>query len=301
VTGPAGLGAETVARGGLSPRTVAAWSLAAIAVVLLTNNPVYRGLVALVALNLLVARRRPGISLGRMVGFLSAFALFTMAYNPLISHGGAHVLFRIPEAMAGIGGQVTLESLVFGASAALGFVSAALAVAPLMVILDPTDLLDAMPAAAHGTGTALSAALNLVPAIARSFRRVREAEALRGGSRRGPLAMLGAVVPVTLTTIESSITLAEAMEARAYGSGPRTRYRQSRLGVTDSLVMLCAAAAVCALLGARLLAVPLDWYPFPSVRPPAVNPLVVGACLLLAAPLVSPPPRRSPGRLQALA
>jgi energy-coupling factor transport system permease protein len=275
-------------RRGLSPRTIAAWSVAAMAVVLLTNNPVYRALVALVALNLLVAHRRPGISIRTLLGFLGGFALFTVAYNPLISHGGAHELVRLPEALPGIGGPVTLESLVFGASAAVGLLAAALAVAPLMVVLDPTELLDALPAAAHGTGTALSAALNLVPAIARSFRRVREAEALRGGSRGGPRALLNAVVPVTLTTIESSITLAEAMEARAYGSGPRTRYREGALGTADRAVIATALGAVAVVLATRLAGVPLDWYPFPTVAPPSVNPLVVAACLLLAAPLVSP-------------
>lgn len=290
------------ARGsGLSPRTIAAWSLAAIAVVVLTNNPVYRGLVALVALNLLVARRRQGISLRAVLGFLSVFALFALAYNPLISHGGAHQLLRLPEALPGIGGPVTLESLVFGASAAVGFLSAALAVAPLMIVLDPTELLDAMPAAAHGTGTALSAALNLVPAIARSFRRVREAEALRGGARRGPLALLNVVVPVALTTIESSITLAEAMEARAYGSGPRTRYRERTLHLADRAVIATAVGAVAVLLAARLAGVPLDWYPFPTVAPPSVNPLVVAGCLLLAAPLVSPPSRPAPEPVAAVA
>ena len=60
-----------------------------------------------------------------------------------------------------------------------------------------------------------------------AVRRVREAESLRGGGRRGPLSLLDVVVPVALTTIESSITLAEAMEARGYGSGPRTRFRDA--------------------------------------------------------------------------
>ena len=119
----------------LDPRAVATWSLAAIAIVVLSNNPVYRGLVALVAINLLVARRRHGVSLRALAGFLAAFAVITITYNPLISHAGEHVLLRLPSVIPGIGGPITLESLVFGVSAAVGIVAAALAVAPLMLLL----------------------------------------------------------------------------------------------------------------------------------------------------------------------
>jgi energy-coupling factor transport system permease protein len=277
-----------VTRRGLHPRTVAAWSAAAIAVIILANNPVYRALVALVALNLLVAQRRPGTSLRTIIGFLSVFALFTMAYNPLISHGGAHQLARLPEFLPGIGGAVTLESIVFGAAAAVGFLAAALAVTPLALVLDPTELLEAMPVAMHGTATALSAALNLVPTIGRSFRRVREAESLRGGGRRGPLSLLDVVVPVALTTIESSITLAEAMEARGYGSGPRTHFRDASFELADCAVIAAALGAVLVLLAARLAGTPLDWYPFPTVALPTVSPVAVAGCLLLAAPVLLP-------------
>jgi energy-coupling factor transport system permease protein len=285
----------------LNPRAVAMWSMAAIAIVVLTNNPVYRGLVALVAVNLLVARRRPGVSLRALTGFLGAFALVTILYNPLISHAGEHALLRLPEAIPGIGGPITLESVVFGVSAAVGIVAAALAVAPLMLLLDPTDLLDVMPVALHGVGTALAASLNLVPAVARSFRRVREAEALRGGRRRGPGALLAVIVPVALTTIESSITLAEAMEARAYGSGPRTHQGGNALDWVDRAVIASAAAGAAVVLAARLAGAPLDWYPFPTVTVPGVNPVVAAACLLLSAPLLMPYPRRVSEQVGALA
>jgi len=269
----------------MSPRAVATWSAAAMAMVVLTNHPVYRLLIALVAINVLVARRRPGTSLRALLSVLATFALITVAYNPLINHAGSHPIATIPTSLPGIGGPITVESIAYGVSAAIGVVAAALAVAPLVMVIDPTDLLQALPSRLHGTATALAASLNLVPAVARSFRRVREAELLRGVSRRGPGALLAIVVPVTLTTIESSITLAEAMESRAYGSGPRTRYRVPLLARSDGVVMSAALAAVAALLLARLAGVGLDWYPFPDLVLPGTNPAVVAACLLLAAPV----------------
>ncbi len=273
----------------MTPRTVAAWSLSAIAVIVLTNNPVYRALVALAALNLVLARRRPGASMRALLGMLATFAAVTALYNPLMSHAGAHRLAELPAAIPGIGGAVTLESLAFGLSAALGVVAAALAVAPLVMVLDPTDLLEVLPPRIQGTGTALAASLNLVPAVARSFVSVREAELLRGGSsRRNPMALLRTVVPVALTTMDASITLAEAMEARAYGSGPRTRYRQSIAGAADRLVLGASVASVVVILAARALGSNLDWYPFPTLTWPEISVVGVGACLLLAVPLAIP-------------
>jgi energy-coupling factor transport system permease protein len=286
----------------MSPRAVATWSAAAMATVVLTNNPVYRGLIALVALNFVVARRRPLVSVRGLLAFLGVFAALTIVYNPLISHGGAHRLATIPTAIPGIGGAITLESIVYGVSAAVGVIAAALAVAPLVMVLDPTDILQALPSPLHGTGTALAAALNLVPSVARSFVRVREAESLRGGSaRRGPAAIIATLVPVALTTIESSITLAEAMEARAYGSGPRTQYRVSRSGTADRVVMGSAALALAGLLALRLAGTAVDWYPFPAVTLPAVNAVAVVLCMLLAAPLLVGVRQSSAGRVAATA
>lgn len=268
----------------MKPRAVAAWSVAAVAMVVVTNNPVYRALIGLVALNFILARHRRGVAVGPLLSILGAFGLFTLAYNPLISHAGAHRVAAIASQVPGIGGAITLESMAFGASAAVGFVAAALAVAPLLLVLEPTDLLDVLPRGLHATGTALAASLNLVPAVARSFSRVREAEALRGSPRRGPRGLAALVVPVTLTTIESSVSLAEAMDARAFGSGPRTRRAKSRLAASDRLAIALALGAFLLLLGLRLLGAVVDWYPFPSLSVPDVNPLAVLACAVLAIP-----------------
>lgn len=267
----------------MSPRAVASWCAAALAMVVLTNHPVYRLLIGLVALNFLVAHRRKGASLRNLLSFLATLALVTVAYNPLINHAGTHLLVRIPDMLPGLGGPVTLESIAFGISAAVGVSAAALAVAPLVMVIDSTELLQAVPAGLHGTGTAIAASLNLVPAVARSFRRVREAELLRGDRRRGPRVFLALIVPVSLTTIESSITLAEAMESRAYGSGPRTAYRDSALTRSDRATLAVTLAAVITMVFARVAGGGIDWYPFPVLTFPDVNAAAVVACILLGA------------------
>lgn len=271
----------------MNPRAVATWAAACLAIVLLTNNPVYRGLVALVAINMLVAHRRAGISLRPLLVLLAWFALLTIAYNPLLSHAGSHPLTHIPRSLPGIGGAVTVESIAYGASAAIGLIAGALASAPLFMVMEPADLVDVMPDRLRGLGTALAAALNLLPSVARSFVRVREAEQLRGSPRRGPQALVSLVVPVTLSTIEASITLAEAMEARAYGSGIRTHYHDPRPGRTDIIAAGAAVAGAVLMLALRIAGVELDWYPFPVLTVPGVAWEAVAACTLTAVALPS--------------
>jgi len=45
------------------PRAFAAWSAAALVVVMTSTNPVYRALILLIALNVLISLRRPDASL----------------------------------------------------------------------------------------------------------------------------------------------------------------------------------------------------------------------------------------------
>ncbi|MGI8609168.1 MAG: CbiQ family ECF transporter T component [Candidatus Dormibacteria bacterium] len=271
----------------MNPRAVAAWVAACLAIVLLVNNPVYRGLVALVAINLLVAHRRPGLSLRPLLLLLLGFTALTILYNPLLSHAGAHPLAHIPRELPGIGGAITVESIAYGASAAVGLVAAALVTTPLFMVLDPTDIVEVLPDRLRGTGTALAAALNLLPAVATSFQRVRESERLRGSPRRGPAALVGLVVPVTLSTLESSITLAEAMEARAYGSGPRTRYPGPRANRADVIAATTAIAGAAVMLALRLTGTDLDWYPFPVLTVPFVAWPALAACAFPAVALLA--------------
>jgi hypothetical protein len=82
------------------------------------------------------------------------------------------------------------------------------------------------------------------------------------------------------------------MEARAFGSGPRTHWRRPRLGPADWLVLAAAGGAVGLFVLARALGQAVDWFPYPTLVWPDVGPLPVAACLLLLVPVV-PWSRRS--------
>jgi hypothetical protein len=109
---------------------------------------------------------------------------------------------------------------------------------------------------------------------------------MRGWSPRRVRGWPDLAVPVVLTALEGSITLAEAMEARGYGSGPRTHYRDAVWTGSDVAVCVVAPAAALVFVLLRVAGVIGDWYPFPDVSVPPVSVVGVVCCLALAIPIL---------------
>jgi len=266
----------------MNARALIVWSLAGLVVALSTSNPVYRAIIGLIALNVLLVWRRPDQDLG----FLFRLIAFTMAgavvLNVVAGHVGETVLFALPDSWPIIGGPWTLESIVYGLNAALGLAAAILVVAPLSYVVEPHELVDALPHPAERAGIVVAASLNLVPGIGRSFRQVRDAQTMRGWRPKGIRSWAEVLVPVALTAVEGSLELAEAMESRAFGSGPRTRYAPSRWTRWDILIVVASLASIGLAVWARAAGLAPDWYPYPGLTMPEVSPPMLIAAMLPA-------------------
>jgi energy-coupling factor transport system permease protein len=270
----------------MNARSVAAWSAACLFIVLFTTNPVYKVVVLAAAITSLAA----GAGLYRMRGLLTGVVLiaaFATLLNFVSAHLGTNLLFTLPSAIPGIGGPYTIEALAAGLSGGLTVGAAIVAAAPFSLMLASHDVMDALPSALSRTGAAIAASLNLVPSVAASFVQVSEAQRLRGWRPRGPRSWAEVVVPVVLTSVEGSIQLAESMEARGFGSGPRTSLKSSPLRASDWLLIGASAAAVIVFIAAHAAGPAVDWYPYPTLAPPAIGIVPLIACLLLFAPVLA--------------
>jgi energy-coupling factor transport system permease protein len=270
----------------LNARAVAAWSAACLFIVLFTSNPAFKATVLAAAIASLAA----GAGLHRIRGLLTGVALiaaFATGLNFVSAHLGTTVLFNLPASIPGLGGPYTLEALAAGLSGGITVATAIVAAAPFSLMLASHDVMDALPAALSRTGAAIAASLSLVPNVAASFVQVSEAQRLRGWRPRGPRSWAEVVVPVVLTSVEGSIQLAESMEARGFGSGPRTSLKGSPLMTSDWLLVAASASAVLGFVGARMAGWAADWYPYPTLAAPAVGVVALAACLLLFAPVIT--------------
>jgi energy-coupling factor transport system permease protein len=268
----------------IAPRAWLIWSLAAVTVAVSTDNPIYRGLVALAALNVLLTWLPRGRSVRPLFFMLLFAAGLAGTVNVIAGHAGVDVIVRLPSDWPLVGGPITVESLAFGGALGLGLVAALLAVAPLSLVLEPHDVVDAMPAPLERTGIAVATSMNLVSGFGRTFAAVRDAQRMRGWKPRGLRSWNEVLVPVVLTAIEDSVLLAEAMEARGFGAGRRTSYAVTRWSRWDAAVVVAAVVAVALFIGLRVAGAEIDWYPYPTLYLPPINPALVAACLALALP-----------------
>ncbi len=270
----------------MNARAVAAWFAACLFIVLTTTNPGYKALVLAAALSALAA----GAGLHRIARLLTAvlfIGVFTTALNFVSAHVGTTVLFSLPGSLPAIGGPYTLEALVFGATGGITIGSAILAAAPFSLLIAANDVVDALPLTFARTGAAIAASLNLVPEIGATFVQVSEAQRLRGWRPRGPRSWAEVVVPVVLTSVESSIQLAESMEARGFGSGPRTHVRPVRMIGSDWLLVAASAAAAVLFAISGIAGWAAAWAAYPTLSWPAVDLRPLVACLFLFAPVVT--------------
>lgn len=266
-------------------RSLLAWVAAVLFLSLGTADPLYRLLVLGATLAVFLARRRPGPGLGAVTIWVGATTLLAVGLNFLLSHTGQTVLVQLPGGIPALGGPLTLEGLAYGGDIAVGLAAALLAAATLGQALDSQELLEALPGWLHRSGAALGGALTLIPRLGAAFRGVREAQTMRGWRPRGPRSWRAVAVPALLTAMEGSVQLAEAMEARAFGSGSRTRMVAAATTAAD-LACIGASAASLGVAGLGLALGQLGgWQPFPAFELPGLSwaPTVAAALLLVPA------------------
>ena len=151
-------------------------------------------------------------------------------------------------------------------------------------VADPFGVLRLAPRRFHEPALAAALALSIAPRTIAAVGRVRDAQRLRGIRIQTWRSLPALAVPVLETGMEDAVTLAESMDARGHGRGPRSRYRPDRWSNPALAVVASALFAACAFLqqavtGESSLTVqtsPLQW--------PEASPVLVGAVLLLAVP-----------------
>lgn len=270
------------------PAALSLWVLAGLGVAMSGTDPITQVLALGAAWLLLVRRRTADRRLRPLAVGLVSIAVVTAVVNGVLDHTGATVVANMPSWVPLIGGPISAEGFAQGAAIAVGLVAAVSVAAALSVVLEPADLVDALPRGLERTGAALGAALNLVPATAASAVAVRDAQRLRGWRPRGPRAVVDLAVPVLLGAIERSTQLAESMEARAFGSGSRTRAAGGGRTGRNAAVAVVSVLALASLVAGHAAGAIDSWeaYPTPTVPSLALVALAPAVLLWIAALLV---------------
>ena len=261
------------------PLSWGVWSIAALAAAFIDRNPYMQALLLLVVINVYLpyqGRRRVGTwQLG------IALAVVPIIFSAALSRFGRHVLFTLPPIPV-IGGRWTLDAVAFGASTGLALLLTVAVFAVLQTTTRSADVVAILPRPLYRAGTTVALALAFAPKTLTAFQAIREARQLRGqrtGWRSAPALLL----PLLLTTLERALQYGESLDARGFGSGPRSRYGPLNWTPADLLVVIASLAAIVAL--AWLPAAPYN--PYTDLVPALPNPDRLLAVGLLAVPAVT--------------
>ncbi len=196
------------------------WALTTLVTASSTRNPLYV-VILLLAVMVVGAACAPAQGRGPILSPLRFAAIavpLAALFNGLTAHLGDTVLFRLPAWLPLLGGAVTLEALVSGATNGLTLTAIFAGFGVFNQVTPVRDIVRLTPRAFHEAGVVLSIALTFIPQTTRSLARIREAQAVRGHRVRGLRDWLPIIVPLLVSGLERSMGLAEAMVARGYGA-----------------------------------------------------------------------------------
>ncbi|MGC4109202.1 MAG: energy-coupling factor transporter transmembrane component T [Nocardioides sp.] len=230
------------------------WALGLATAASSTTNPYLLLLLIGVACLAVAARRsaQPWADSFRIYLWLGvAIVVIRVLFRILLGGGdGGRVLLDLPSIplphwTLGLRllGPVTQESLLAGLYDGLRLAAIVICVGSANALANPKRLLRSVPPALYEVGSALVVAVTVLPQLADSVRRVRAAQALRGGETGRVRGLRRLLVPVLEDALERSLALAAGMDTRGYGRTSGATLRERR---TTGGLMLLGLGAVCA-------------------------------------------------------
>ncbi|QLH75260.1 MAG: energy-coupling factor transporter transmembrane protein EcfT [Methanomassiliicoccales archaeon] len=209
---------------------------------ILISDTVY--LLALFGLVMTVAAAgkvlRPTLGLLKYTVYVAAFLfLFSILFSQ-----GSTVLFEIGPI------EVKEESVLFASSMCARLFLAIASFAILTFTVHPDEMMRTLSKFGYKTITGLSIATKMYPTIAMDSKNIEDAMKARGvefdsgnilvkAKARAPIMM-----PLMLNSMDRAIEVAEAMEARGFGAGVRTRYHDRPLSKKDKVMIASFLAAL---------------------------------------------------------
>lgn len=214
------------------------WAIGLATAATVSTNPVWMLLLIGVSTVVVLARRsdQPWARSFRLYATLAAvIVVVRVCFRVLFGGGlGSRVLLDLPEIplpdwVLGVTllGPVTQESLLGGLYDGLRLAAIVVCIGAANSLANPKRLLASVPPALYEIGTALVVSVSVLPQLADSARRVRAAQALRGGAGGRVRGLRRILVPVLEDAFERSVRLAAGMDTRGYGrsgdASPRER------------------------------------------------------------------------------
>ncbi len=169
------------------------------------------------------------------------------------------LVFRTGKTVLGAGWmKVSLEAICYGAAMAIRLLTIMTVFCLFNGLVHPDKLLRLFSRLAFKSALVVSLATRMFPLAARDLLNTREVLQMRGvdyagGSWREKLKKYSWLLDILLlSSLEGAWQVAEAMEARAFGTGPRSCYQNELTRPRDFLCLVASLAALGLALYAKV-------------------------------------------------
>lgn len=258
----------------LHPLVGMAYFIAVLTLTMLYMHPV------LLLISLLASASYVGILKGvkkllKTLACIIPFMLLMGVFNALFNNAGQTPLFYLSN-----GNAVTREALIYGVFASMMFAGVILWFACFNEIMTSDKLLFLFGKFSPSVSLLLSMALRLVPRFGEKIRNISKSRAQIGlGTESGGIARRfsnsARILSVAVSwALEGSITTADSMKSRGYGTARRTSFSIYRFNTRDAAALTITVAAAAAVIAAVLAGGIYARY-YPSVIISAATPVSV--------------------------
>ncbi|UJF32613.1 energy-coupling factor transporter transmembrane component T [Paenibacillus hexagrammi] len=199
---------------------------------MLVTHPVYL-LTLLMTGVLLTMLNRESRALLSMLKFYLPISLLYALLNPLFSHRGRHILFYFWDQ------PVTLESLAYGGYSTVNLLNILVLFISFNAVLPPSRFLYIFGSYFPKIGLLVVMSMRFVPLLKRRLTDIASVQRMKGiniahGSLRKRMTDGMKLLQILLTlSLEEALQTADAMKAKGYGSGTRSRYEAYALMPRD--------------------------------------------------------------------
>jgi len=186
--------------------------------------------------------------LAGILPFTLPLILLVLVINVLINRTGETVLFMIP--WPGSGFPIYLEPLLYSVAMGMKLILLTALFSLLQRCFEPERLIALAGGRFHKTALVLALILRMFPVIMRDVSRITGVLRTRGvviaGENR--VEKIKSLIPIgriiLISSLEQAWQWGEAMRARGYGTGSRTRYFAEILAREDLIVLLSGLMAL---------------------------------------------------------
>lgn len=220
-------------------------------------------------------------------------ALMALVLNPLVMHAGENVIWRGPRLPVLGEITITLEAVSYGAAMGVRLLALISVFCLYNLMVHPDKVLGLFSRFAAKSALLLSLATRLFPLMVRRMESIREAQVARGvdfssGTLGVKLARYLSLLNIlVVTALEDALEIAEAMQARAFGSGRRSAYWQEIFRPRDVLCLACSLIAGAAAVYGEITGV-TRFHFYPRLAPLVAKPETVAVLSVILFFLLAP-------------